>query len=178
MIDRELITRKMSLILEDVAAMTRLSRLSRAQYLEDSINEALAERYLERAIGRMIDINFHLITESGHAPPKDYHESFIRLGTLGVMTSDLAKETAMAAGLRNRIVHEYDDIDPNPHDSRALLLQSRIRCCDKPGGERARRSVLQRPVSRTPQSFAAPHARLATRLHDFATNPRESCGLS
>ena len=112
MIDRELITRKMSLILEDVAAMTKLPRLSRAQYLENSINEALAERYLEQAIGRMIDINFHLITESGHAPPKDYHESFIRLGTLGVMTSDLAKEMALAAGLRNWIVHEYDDIDP------------------------------------------------------------------
>lgn len=112
MIDRQLITRKMSLILEDLAGMARLSKLSRAQYLEDSINEALAERYLERAIGRMIDINFHLITESGHAPPKDYHESFTRLGTLGVMTTDLAKETAMAAGLRNRIVHEYDDIDP------------------------------------------------------------------
>jgi len=28
------------------------------------------------------------------------------------MTADLAKELAMAAGLRNRIVHEYDDIDP------------------------------------------------------------------
>ncbi len=121
MIDRQLITRKMSLILEDLAAMTRLSQLPREQYLKDPINEALAERYLERAIGRMIDINFHLITESGlsagaaqagHAPPKDYHESFVRLGTLGVMTSDLAKEMAMAAGLRNRIVHEYDDIDP------------------------------------------------------------------
>jgi len=112
MIDRQLITRKMSLILEDVAAMTRLSQLSRERYLEDSINEALAERYLERAIGRMIDINFHLITESGQVPPKDYHESFVRLSTLGVMTADLAKEMAMAAGLRNRIVHEYDDIDP------------------------------------------------------------------
>jgi uncharacterized protein YutE (UPF0331/DUF86 family) len=112
MIDRQLVTRKMRLILEDVAAMTRLSKLSREQYLEDSVNEALAERYLERVIGRMIDINFHLITESGHAPPKDYHESFVRLGTLGVMTVDLAKEMAMAAGLRNRIVHEYDDIDP------------------------------------------------------------------
>jgi len=112
MIDRLLITRKMSLILEDLAAMTRLSHLSREQYLKDSINEALAERYLERAIGRMIDVNFHLVTESGHAPPKDYHESFVLLGTLGVMTADLAKEMAMAAGLRNRIVHEYDDIDP------------------------------------------------------------------
>lgn len=112
MIDRLLITRKMSLILEDLAAMTRLSQLPREQYLKDSINEALAERYLERAIGRMIDVNFHLVTESGHAPPKDYHESFVLLGTLGVMNADLAKEMAMAAGLRNRIVHEYDDIDP------------------------------------------------------------------
>lgn len=112
MIDRPLITRKMSLILEDLAAMSRLSQLPREQYLKDSINEALAERYLERAIGRMIDVNFHLVTESGHAPPKDYHESFVLLGTLGVMTADFAKEMAMAAGLRNRIVHEYDDIDP------------------------------------------------------------------
>jgi len=38
MIDRVLITRKMSLILEDLAAMTRLSQLSREQYLEASIN--------------------------------------------------------------------------------------------------------------------------------------------
>lgn len=112
MIDRLLITRKMSLILEDLAAMTQLSQLSREQYLKNSVNEALAERYLERAIGRMIDVNFHLVTESGHAPPKDYHEPFMLLGTLGVMTADLAKEMAMAAGLRNRIVHEYDDIDP------------------------------------------------------------------
>ena len=112
MIDRLLITRKMSLILEDLAAMTRLFQLPREQYLKDSINEALAERYLERAIGRMIDVNFHLIIESGHAPPKDYHESFVLLGTLGVMAADVAKEMAMAAGLRNRIVHEYDDIHP------------------------------------------------------------------
>jgi uncharacterized protein YutE (UPF0331/DUF86 family) len=102
----------MSLILEDLAAMTQLSQLSREQYLKDSINEALAERYLEWAIGRMIDVNFHLVTESGHAPSKDYHESFVLLGTLGVMTTDFAKEMARAAGLRNRIVHEYDDIDP------------------------------------------------------------------
>lgn len=61
----------------------------------------------------MIDINFLLITESGHAPPKDYHESFVRLGTLGIMTADPAKEMTMAAGLRNRIVHDYDDIDPD-----------------------------------------------------------------
>jgi uncharacterized protein YutE (UPF0331/DUF86 family) len=112
MIDRALVTRKMTLIMQDLPKLTELARLSRAHYVGDTVNEALAERYLERTIGRMIDVNFHLITESGHAPPKDYHESFVLLGTLGVMKADLAKEMATAAGLRNRIVHEYDDIDP------------------------------------------------------------------
>ena len=113
MIDRALVTRKMTLILQDLPKLAELARVPREQYLADSMREALAERYLERAIGRMIDINFHLVTESGQAPPKDYHESFVLLGGLGVMPAALAKEMATAAGLRNRIVHEYDDIDPD-----------------------------------------------------------------
>lgn len=112
MIDCALITRKMSLVLQDPPKLTDLARLPREQYVGDPIHEVVAERYLERTIGRMIDINFHLVTESGQAPPKDYYNSFLALGTLGVMTADLAKQIAMAAGLRNRIVHEYDEIDP------------------------------------------------------------------
>ena len=74
--------------------------------------EVLAERYLERVIGRMIDINFHMITESGNAPPRDYYDSFLIMGTLGILPPDLARRMASCAGLRNRIVHEYDEIDP------------------------------------------------------------------
>lgn len=111
MIDKVLITRKMTLILQDLQKLSELSLLAREKYLEDSVNEAVAERYLERMIGRMIDINFHLITETGHAPPKDYHESFARLGTISVLPAAFAREMAVAAGLRNRIVHEYDEID-------------------------------------------------------------------
>jgi uncharacterized protein YutE (UPF0331/DUF86 family) len=87
MIDRSLITRKMSLILEDLTALTRLSQLPREQFLKDSINETLAERYLERTIGRIIDINFHLITGLNHAPPKYYYEFFILLEFLGIIVS-------------------------------------------------------------------------------------------
>jgi uncharacterized protein YutE (UPF0331/DUF86 family) len=76
------------------------------------VDEALAERYLERAIGRMIDITYHLITESGHPPPSDYYQSFVGLGKLGILPPALAQEIAGCAGLRNRIVHEYNEIDP------------------------------------------------------------------
>lgn len=92
MIDCALITRKMSLVLQDPPKLTDLARLPREQYVGDPIHEVVAERYLERTIGRMIDINFHLVTESGQAPPKDYYNSFLALGTLGVMTADLAKQ--------------------------------------------------------------------------------------
>src|SRR5688572_20479394 len=44
-------------------------------------------------------------------------------------------------------------------------------------GGRARRSVGQRTAGSMPPSFAAPRARLATRLRDFATNRHELCGL-
>ena len=59
MIDRALVTRKITLILKDLAALTDLSRQSREAYLANPINEVLAERYLERMIGLMIDINYH-----------------------------------------------------------------------------------------------------------------------
>jgi len=63
-------------------------------------------------IGRMIDINYHLIIETGHPPPPDYHASFSRLGDLKILEPELARRIARCAGLRNRLVHEYDEIDP------------------------------------------------------------------
>lgn len=111
MIDSALVTRKMTLILQDLSPLKALAQKRLENYLDSPVDEVLAERYLERMIGRMIDINFHLITELGHPPPKDYHESFVRLGLLGILPNDLARDIAFSAGLRNRIVHEYDEID-------------------------------------------------------------------
>jgi uncharacterized protein YutE (UPF0331/DUF86 family) len=111
MIDPELVVRKLTLILQDLPALTDLARKSAGEYVSDPVHQVLTERYLERTIGRMIDVNYHLITESGHAPPKDYHESFIMLGTIRILAAEFARSLAAAAGLRNRIVHEYDEID-------------------------------------------------------------------
>ena len=52
MIDKELVTKPV------------------AEYLASATDEVLAERYLERIIGRMIDINYHVLTESGQPPPR------------------------------------------------------------------------------------------------------------
>lgn len=113
MIDAELVTRKCLLIMRDLEALRPLAAQDRAAYLASDLNEAAAERYLERTIGRMIDINYHLLVESGQAPPSDYHASFLRLADLHVLDREFATRIARCAGLRNRIVHEYDDVDPS-----------------------------------------------------------------
>ena len=109
--DRELVTRKMTLIARDLDPLRAIHQKGEAAYAASVIDQAVAERYLERMIGRMIDINYHLITESGDAPPADYHASFTRLAELKVLEPDFAARIARSAGLRNRLVHEYDEID-------------------------------------------------------------------
>lgn len=100
------------MIVDDLRAVTALAAKPVDDYLASVTDEVLAERYLERMIGRMIDVNYHLITDAGHAPPRDYYQSFTELAKLDILSPGFALRIAACAGLRNRIVHEYDDIDP------------------------------------------------------------------
>lgn len=112
MIDPVLVTRKINLILADLKPASPYGELTPEAYLSDPLNEVVVERYLERIIGRIIDINYHMVTESGNPPPKDYFESFLAMGRLGVLPVDFSRSMARTAGLRNRLVHEYNELDP------------------------------------------------------------------
>jgi uncharacterized protein YutE (UPF0331/DUF86 family) len=111
-IDREFVTRKVVLIGRDLEELRKIASPGLEAYLSDPYKEILAERFLERMITRMIDINYHVVTGSGSPPPRDYYDSFTELGKLGVLDATFASRIASAAGLRNRIVHEYDELDP------------------------------------------------------------------
>lgn len=112
MIDPELVARKALLITRDLVDLAPLARKPLDEYLATSIDELVAERLLERIIGRMIDVNYHLLTETGRPPPADYHASFTQLARIGVYDDEFGRRIAGCAGLRNRIAHEYDEIDP------------------------------------------------------------------
>ena len=111
MIDVDLVTRKLLLITRDLEALGPIAVKELATYLATPLDEIVVERYLERVIGRMIDINYHLITESGHPPPADYYASFTALADLKILDREFASRIVGCAGLRNRIVHEYNDLD-------------------------------------------------------------------
>jgi uncharacterized protein YutE (UPF0331/DUF86 family) len=110
-IDRELVTRKLLLVAADLAALESIRDRGAESYVQSWIDQAVVERYLERVIGRMIDVNYHVITASGHPPPPDYHASFLRLAEIGVLEHEFARRIARSAGLRNRLVHDYEGLD-------------------------------------------------------------------
>lgn len=110
-IDAELVTRKLSLIGGDLGLLREVRARGLAPYLASPMDQAVVERLLERVATRMIDINYHLITADGQPPPRDYHASFLELGALSILPPEFARRIAKAAGLRNRLVHDYDAID-------------------------------------------------------------------
>ncbi len=110
-IDAELVTRKLLLIAAGIEPLAAIAARGIAAYESSVVDQAVVERRLERAIGRMIDVNYHVLTASGQPPPPDYHSSFVRMAELGVFQPEFARQIARAAGLRNRLVHDYDDLD-------------------------------------------------------------------
>jgi len=111
-VDRDLVTRKLLGVAADLEPLAAIHARGVDAYEISPVDQAAVERRLERAIGRMIDVNYHLLTASGQPPPPDYHSSFVRMADLGVLDHECARRIARSAGLRHRLVHDYDELDP------------------------------------------------------------------
>lgn len=111
MLDKEFITRKIKLIQEDLAKLESLGNFTLDEIVSDYVKMGALERYLEKIINRAIDINQHLIAElgEGNEPVRGYEDTFYAVAKLGVYPEDFAKEIAPSAGLRNRLIHEYNN---------------------------------------------------------------------
>lgn len=58
-----------------------------------------------------IDINTHIIAESGLIVPDDYQSTFITLGENKIIAMEFALRIAPAVGLRNLIIHRYEKVN-------------------------------------------------------------------
>jgi uncharacterized protein YutE (UPF0331/DUF86 family) len=110
-LDKEIIRRKLAVILENLEALKPIEEFSPDKYLSDIYKRKATERLLQELIEAAIDINTYIIVQEGHNAPEDYYDSFIKLGEVNIISVELAKKLAPSAGLRNRLVHEYDFLD-------------------------------------------------------------------
>lgn len=115
MIREDFIRRKLQLIGEDLGRLVRFKDLTLDELLADDIRLAAVERIIERIVMRAVDVNEHLLAE--RLPPDarstrlTYRDTFLALGDVGVCTPEFAREIAASAGLRNILVHDYNDVD-------------------------------------------------------------------
>ena len=110
-LDEDIVRRKLAVIMENLKALESVKDISVEEYIGDLFKRKAVERLLQEMIEAAIDINIHIIAQSGGAVPDDYFESFIRAGELKIISMDLSEKLAPSAGLRNRLVHEYDRLE-------------------------------------------------------------------
>ena len=94
MVDRDLVTRKLVLILEDLRLLGPVAAHNVDAFLASLVDQAMTERLLERLIGRKIDINYHVLTDRELPPPPDYYQSFVQMGMARL------RRTGCAQGVR------------------------------------------------------------------------------
>jgi uncharacterized protein YutE (UPF0331/DUF86 family) len=107
-LEEAIVRRKLAVIVENLRALEPIAGFSREEYISDIYKRKATERLLQELIEAAIDINTHIIVTSGQAVPDDYYDSFLKVGELKIISRDLSEKIAPSAGLRNRLVHEYD----------------------------------------------------------------------
>jgi uncharacterized protein YutE (UPF0331/DUF86 family) len=110
-VDAAIIRRKLQHIAASLEALRPIGRLRVEEYRVRFYERKAAERLLQEIIEAALDINAHLIAEFGAEIPEDYYGGFLKAGELGIVPPELANLLAPSAGLRNRLVHEYETID-------------------------------------------------------------------
>lgn len=110
-VDAAIIRRKLSHLAASLDGLRPIGRLSVEEYRARFYERKAAERLLQETIEAALDINAHLIAELGGEVPEEYYGGFLKMAELGILPPELARSLAPSAGLRNRLVHEYETID-------------------------------------------------------------------
>lgn len=110
-VDADLVRRKLGRIRRNLDELAAVEGLSPREYAEDYLRKKAAERMLQEVVEAAVDVNLHVVRALGRDTPPDYYQSFLSAAEVGLIPGELGRSLAPSAGLRNRLVHEYDEID-------------------------------------------------------------------
>lgn len=112
MIDNAMVKNRIERIEEDLLHLKDFVGFSFDDIAKSYNTHKIVERIIEIIVNHAIDINQHIIVESGKGHlPFDFKESFLLLTDLGVYPKEFAERISNSAGLRNILVHEYTKLD-------------------------------------------------------------------
>lgn len=109
MVDPDRARRLIEMLAGYRAQLAELRDMEADRYVAE---QALAGRYLVQASAQAcIDLANHVIASSGWRAAKDLRDAFTVLEANQVLDPGLAERLRALAGLRNRLVHVYEEVD-------------------------------------------------------------------
>jgi uncharacterized protein YutE (UPF0331/DUF86 family) len=122
-LERAVVERKLQHLRELVLLLRQESGRSLESFLADRREQLLVERLLHLAVEAATDLLEHLLVQASQVRPQTYADTFLQAGQQGWISMELAQRLVPAAGLRNRLVHDYEAIDPGRvYDAMAIAL--------------------------------------------------------
>jgi len=111
MVDRELLSRKISQLREYLAALGDADDITWEKYDEDLRLRAFVERYLQLCIEKVIDIGNHFVSFYRWREPEGYRDIFQVLRENKVIPREHLATFQNMASFRNMLVHRYERTD-------------------------------------------------------------------
>lgn len=111
MVDKELISRKISQLREYVSVLKNAEDITWNKYKEDLRARAFVERYLQLCIEKIIDIGNHLVSFNRWREPDGYRDLFQILQENGLIPKEHLTTFQNMASFRNMLVHRYEKTD-------------------------------------------------------------------
>jgi len=107
----EIVTTRMTFIIKYLNHLHEFQSISLEDYLNSFNDQLITERLIHLLVEAASDINSYLLVQLYQVTPSAYYDSFIEAGREGIITQELALELAASTGMRNRLVHQYEEID-------------------------------------------------------------------
>jgi uncharacterized protein YutE (UPF0331/DUF86 family) len=81
-------------------------------FLADRREQLLVERLLHFSVEASCDLLDHLLVQRFAINAEPYADTFLKASQAALISAGLAQRLLPAAGLRNRLVHDSDALDP------------------------------------------------------------------
>ena len=124
MVNLEIVRSRLETIHEMLSALQRHQKLALEDFLSNRDAQLAAEHALFVAIQSLLDLGSHILADREVRNIADYRDVILKLGQAKVLPPSFAESIADMAGFRNRLIHEYQDVDPQKiHE----FIQRRLR---------------------------------------------------
>lgn len=110
MFDYETLHARISIISENLKHLSKLSKLTYEDFLNDMKSQAAAMHWLQTGIEAMLDIGTHILSRHRNGTPHTYAGIMKKLAEVGVISRENVDSYLKMARYRNRLVHVYHEV--------------------------------------------------------------------